>query len=329
MRLSIIIPVYNAQDYLSACIDSCLNQSNAEINKDYEIICVNDGSKDNSLKILRSYEKEYGIRVHDKQNSGVSDTRNVGLSLAKGDYIWFVDSDDCIHPDSFVIMDNVLGMGGVDGFVFEIIPVGQDFSVKSISTLKKQSIQTEEFSASFGNPVCVVTKREYLLKYNIRFKVGMLYGEDTLWAFWCLLYPHNYVYADVVLYYYRQNPNSAMHRKDITSRRKWLYSMIMMLEEYKHVLDKWSPEMLESKHQETKDRFDWSVQNVMFGALRMPREECQDIWRTLIERGYYPYKMQWNRLRGSIGIGDLKVNAFCLLFPYRWYYKLLVKLLTK
>lgn len=328
MRLSIIIPVYNAQDYLSACIDSCLNQSNAEINKDFEIICINDGSKDNSLVILKEYEKKYGIRVHDKQNSGVSDTRNIGLSLAKGDYIWFVDSDDCIHPDSFLMMDNVL-KAEIDGFVFEFMPVSQEFSIKSVSTLKKQSIQTDLYCASFKNPVCVVTKREYLLKHNIHFKVGMSYGEDTLWAFWCLLYPHNYVYADVVLYYYRQNPNSAMHRKDITSRRKWLSSMMMMLEEYKIVLDNWKPEMLESKYQETTDRFEWSVQNVMFGALRMPREECQDIWQILKDQEYYPYKIQWNRLIGSMGIGDFKVNAFCLLFPYSWYYKLLMKLMTK
>lgn len=328
MRLSIIIPVYNSQDYLSACIESCLNQSKAEINKDYEIICVNDGSKDNSLTILREYEKEYGIRVYDKRNSGVSDTRNLGLSLAKGDYIWFVDSDDCIHPESFAIMDNVL-KEGVDGFVFKLIPVSYDFTISSISTLLKQSINADVFSASFGNPVCVVTKREYLLKHSIHFKVGMSYGEDTLWAFWCLLYPHNYIYADVVLYYYRQNPNSAMHKKDITSRRKWLSSMIMMLEEYKKVLDNWKPEMLESKHRETKDRLDWSVQNVMFGALRMPKEECQDIWQILKDQEYYPYKIQWKRLRGSMGIGDFKVNAFCLLFPYSWYYKLLMKLMTK
>ena len=327
MKLSIIIPVYNAEKYVGMCLDSCLHEWGV-INVDYEIICVNDGSTDGTLAILREYEKKYGIRVHDKSNTGVSDTRNIGLSLAEGDYVWFVDSDDCIHPYSFAVIDKAL-QNDEDGFVFNYKSVAEDFTVDRLLPIDIETLRFTPFTTSFHNPVVVITKRTHLCNHNIKFKVGMPYGEDTLWAFWCLLYPHNYVTAEVDLYYYRQNPNSAMHQKNTAARAKWLKSMLIMLEEYKYVLDNWNSEMLESKHQETRDRLDWSVQNVMFGALRMSREECISIWDTLKQNKYYPYKIQLSRLTGSVGLGDLKTNAFCLLFPCRWYYKLLIKLMTK
>ena len=96
MKVSIIIPVYNVAKWLPECLDSVLNQD-WEVGKDYEVLCVNDGSTDNSPEILQSYESK-GITVVNKENSGVSSTRNLGIDLAKGEYIWMVDSDDFIAP---------------------------------------------------------------------------------------------------------------------------------------------------------------------------------------------------------------------------------------
>ena len=96
MFLSMIIPVYNTEKYLAECLDSCLAQDFPY--DDYEIICVNDGSKDGSLDILRSYEARYpNIIVIDQPNGGVSAARNAGLDAARGDYIWFIDADDFIQ----------------------------------------------------------------------------------------------------------------------------------------------------------------------------------------------------------------------------------------
>lgn len=94
--LSIIIPVYNSEEYLRECLDSCLNQDLAY--DDYEIICINDGSSDGSLSILKEYEKECSNLnvVSLERNRGVSVARNVGIEQAVGEYIWFVDSDDYI-----------------------------------------------------------------------------------------------------------------------------------------------------------------------------------------------------------------------------------------
>ncbi len=96
IKISVIIPVYNTSTYLSRCLDSILNQDFEA----YEVICVNDGSKDNSLDILREYEKKSSkIKVVDQTNSGVAKTRNTGLEHAKGNYLAFLDSDDFVREN--------------------------------------------------------------------------------------------------------------------------------------------------------------------------------------------------------------------------------------
>ena len=90
-KVSVIVPVYNSEVYLSMCIDSIINQTY----KNLEIILIDDGSTDNSLKICNDYEKKDNrIKVFHQENKGVSAARNLGLSLSQGEYITFVDSDD-------------------------------------------------------------------------------------------------------------------------------------------------------------------------------------------------------------------------------------------
>ena len=97
MKVSVIIPVYNVEKYLEECLDSVVNQTLKEI----EIICINDGSIDNSVKILEKYRDKYSnIKVINQKNLGVGRARNVGVKLAKGEYIFFLDSDDYIEVDA-------------------------------------------------------------------------------------------------------------------------------------------------------------------------------------------------------------------------------------
>ena len=90
-KISVIVPVYNVEEYLDKCLDSLVNQTL----KDIEIIVVNDGSPDNSQKIIDKYVKKYkNVKAYTKKNGGLSDARNYGLTKAKGEYIAFIDSDD-------------------------------------------------------------------------------------------------------------------------------------------------------------------------------------------------------------------------------------------
>ena len=95
--ISIIIPIYNVQDYLKKCLDSLYLQTRP----DYEIILVNDGSTDNSLSICKEYKEKYPDTILiDKHNGGLSDARNTGVAVATGRYIYFLDSDDWLAPNA-------------------------------------------------------------------------------------------------------------------------------------------------------------------------------------------------------------------------------------
>ena len=98
MKLSIIIPVYNVEKYVEKCLRSCAEQDLPS--DEYEIIVVNDGTKDSSLEIVERVAKDYSnIAIISQENAGLSAARNKGLSLAKGEYIWFIDSDDWIEKN--------------------------------------------------------------------------------------------------------------------------------------------------------------------------------------------------------------------------------------
>ncbi len=100
-KISVIIPVYNVEKYLRECLDSVVNQTL----KDIEIICVNDGSTDNSLEILKEYEKQDSrIKIIDKKNEGAGVARNHGLQIASGKYIYFMDSDDFLDNNALEIL---------------------------------------------------------------------------------------------------------------------------------------------------------------------------------------------------------------------------------
>lgn len=107
MLLSIIIPVYNLENYIGRCLESCIDQSCVETM--YEIICVDDGSKDNSAQIIKKYsEHNNRIKYIHKENGGVSSARNLGLTKASGEYVWFVDGDDWIRKDSIRAIGNIV-----------------------------------------------------------------------------------------------------------------------------------------------------------------------------------------------------------------------------
>ena len=102
-KVSIIVPVYNVEKYIEKCLKSLVNQTL----KDIEIIIVNDGTKDNSQRIVDKYTKKYDfVKSYIKENGGLSSARNYGLKYANGEYIAFVDSDDYVDKDMYEIMYN-------------------------------------------------------------------------------------------------------------------------------------------------------------------------------------------------------------------------------
>lgn len=170
--ISVIIPVYNAQDGIKRCVDSLLNQSF----KNFEIILLNDGSKDNSLNILKEYELKYSfVRVIDKQNEGVAVTRNKGILLAEGEYTMFMDNDDFVDSDYIETFYLAIHEKNLDLVIGGYKRVNQDNQI-----IFSQDIQQSEWSKYIiMAPWAKVYRTEFLKTNNLEFfDYGI--GEDII-----------------------------------------------------------------------------------------------------------------------------------------------------
>lgn len=120
MKLSIVIPMFNSELFIERCLDSILNQD--IVQKDFEIIIINDGSKDNSLDIAKSLSKNFkNITILDQENKGQSAARNTGVAQSKGKYIWFIDSDDYLANNVLKMLLDVIESNNLDVLRFRII----------------------------------------------------------------------------------------------------------------------------------------------------------------------------------------------------------------
>ena len=118
MKVSVIIPIYNVEEYLEECIDSILNQSLDNV----EILCINDGSTDNSLSILNKYsERNSNIKIINQENTGAGTARNRALKFAEGEYIYFLDGDDYLDKDTLLICYEEAKKNNLDIVTFDAI----------------------------------------------------------------------------------------------------------------------------------------------------------------------------------------------------------------
>ena len=177
-KISVIVPVYNVEKYLHRCIDSILTQTFT----DFELLLIDDGSKDNSGKICDEYaEKDKRIRVFHKENGGVSSARNLGLDNAGGEWICFADSDDWVKNNWLEIFSKSFNHGDliISGYyevknntiIREKGVFNQPSLLSTVSILEKKNI--------FGYLWCKCFKRSIINKYQIRFGLKYRIWEDV------------------------------------------------------------------------------------------------------------------------------------------------------
>ncbi len=207
MFLSIVIPIYNAQSYIDECLQSCLCQ---DIDKnDYQIICVDDGSTDNSLNILNDYQKAYSnIVVVSQNNSGVSVARNKGLSLAQGDYIWFVDSDDFIRPNCLGEL-KMLAQKSYDIIAFGRYEFDSKLNEEERNLLSDNKLKPNK--TYWGYAILKIYKRSIIEDNKILFHSEIKYGEDEVFNNDVFEYSNTTYTLECTNYLYRKNPSSAMN----------------------------------------------------------------------------------------------------------------------
>ena len=217
MKVSIIVPVYNVEKYLEKCLKSLVNQTL----KDIEIIIVNDGTKDNSQKIIDKYVKKYPklVKSYIKENGGQSSARNLGMKKAKGKYIGFVDSDDYIEKDMFEKLYNKAVENDYDVTICNLNMVYEDTKEKVpfFVGYKKDLLTQVDLKNYMVNIYPVVWNKIYkssLLKDNkFKFKEGVWF-EDVEFLFKIVPFINNVGYVNDCCYNYVQRAGSVTNTFD-------------------------------------------------------------------------------------------------------------------
>lgn len=221
MTFSIIIPIYNVERYLPKCLESLQQQTF----RDFEVICVNDGSKDSSAVIAEEWEIRFEnpyVVIH-QENQGLSAARNTGLQASHGEYVLFLDSDDWLEPNALkVLMDN---LHGEDMLCFNgrrFMEDKQQYEDADVIQLESDvpgwdyycchALESRRFAF-----VCVVLRcysREFLVKNNLRFKPGIFHEDNLFTPIACYCAQRVKVIPDV-LYDYRVRNSSIMTTRSL------------------------------------------------------------------------------------------------------------------
>lgn len=232
MTVSVIIPVYNAEKYLSQCIESVLDQTVS----DFELLLVDDGSTDSSGALCDRYAlSDARIRVFHRPNGGVSTARNLGLDEARGDYVVFVDADDWLNPDH---LEQLLRSGiGEDGIAFSNFyrerPDGRegrpapmpDFDVENNHENCMKAIAQLLRARCFGWSWNKMFSRRTIERYSLRFDPNIHYAEDEIFTARYCTYIRRIVCNSRPTYHYRYVATGLLHKpKDpLTILRNWQY----------------------------------------------------------------------------------------------------------
>lgn len=227
-KISIIIPVYNVESFLKRCVDSALKQSL----EDLEIILVDDGSPDNSPTICDQYaDEDHRVRVIHKENGGLASARNAGLKIAKGKYIFFLDSDDWLEPDGMEILYHKAEEYQVDFVRYRAfrtnwpgLPENAPCKVEAVRELKeglydRERIKEEVLPRLLGTPQITMGavvgawgslyNRAFLSKNHLAFYEEVKFSEDQIFSAKVVLAANSFYFIDTAgIYHYFYNSKS-------------------------------------------------------------------------------------------------------------------------
>lgn len=244
-KISVILPVYNVEQYIAKSIHSVLNQSYI----DFELIVVIDGSKDNSEVIAREFEKtDLRVKVYTKPNGGLSDARNYGLNMATGEFIYFLDSDDWIEPN--LLEDNIkmLEDKNLDFIVFGFYQDNVDSNEQLIENIPHIPENNEWINSEpiYFTPYMLnilgyawnkIYRKGYLDKHQIKFTIGVSLVEDILFNAKVYQYADRIVFNRQAYVHYIQRPVTTLTKQFHEQSFEWVKLKHEGLQEF---LNAWS-----------------------------------------------------------------------------------------
>ena len=242
--ISVIVPVFNVERYLSACLDSILSQSF----KNLEVIVINDGSTDFSLQIAETYaEKDDRVKVYSFDNEGLSEARNRGLSVATGEFITFVDADDLLFPDALKVLYKIMIKEASDIVEGRTIKGKTHVNPDKVTAIKKFNYNAKEaisdvlYQKRLLPSVCGKLFKRMIFK-DLFFEKGILY-EDLNIFYRIFERCTKIIWVDFPVYFYRINDESLTNKWKV--QRLDVLKVTENLEEY--IREKY-PDLLLSAH---------------------------------------------------------------------------------
>lgn len=232
-KVSLIVPVYNAEEFLPDCLNYIVSQTYSNL----EIILINDGSKDNSLKILNSFaEKDSRVKVFNNENHGVSYTRNFGVENCTGDYVAFVDSDDIIAENYIEVLVDLLEKNNADMSVCSYTCFTKEQPIFLNSDNNKiftKDLETAFYTVTMGGIAGKLYKKNIILDNKLKVDESIFVCEDLLFNIQYVAFCKSLAFNASKLYGYRQRENSAVHN---TASTKWF----TILKTHKYLFNNYS-----------------------------------------------------------------------------------------
>lgn len=318
-KVSIVVPVYNAEKYLRCCIDSIISQTFT----DWELLLIDDGSKDASGRICDEYAaKDSRIRVFHKKNSGVSSARNLGLDNVQGEWVTFVDSDDWIKP---LYLEHLLTFAQTADLIIAYATIFRGNDTEGVEEkYPERHITAENFSLLFEenamswhtSPWSKFYKRSLIETQRLRFVQDVHLGEDAIFLYSYMLQTKKIRVTNLTDYCYRSEvPGS------LTKRTNALQSELLGMQKIHVLVDR----MIDEKNLSVKAQkeLNWlkasyvhRVLNALY-AQKLSIKRRRDILRGLnidcYVRNIYP-----GSLKMRVLVGMLNFRFFCLYDMCRW-----------
>lgn len=299
IKLSIIIPMYNAEKYIADCLDSILK---SDLPKgEYEVIIVNDGSKDKGPKIAQDYvSKHENFRYLTQENQGQSVARNYGIKEAQGEYLWFVDSDDKVDSNIAEILNKIEELGKPELFSFFLQYVSEDGHILTKAfyfpgkynklTTGRQAI----ISGYMPSSACVFfIKKSLLDKYKLNFYPG-IYSEDSELTYRMMAHAETVYFSDFIPYIYIKHENSSITTNSVKNIIKRSNDSIVVAKSFKNLAEEF-----QSNDIDLYNVINNHSKNVVFGIVyslfrnrKMWKKEGVNkaVIAKLKEEGLYPLK---------------------------------------
>lgn len=315
--LSIVIPVYNAKEFLDFNFESLLDQDVPD--DSYEIICVDDGSKDGSGALLDQYAALHpNIKVIHQENAGHANARNAGMDIASGKYIWFVDADDCIDRKCVgFIVENMqahnIGVMSVHHTLFH-----NDSEVPTVAGSYTYAPKAKQNPSPCSG--IRIFDLELLRKNNIRWRPELGASDDLIFCFFAESYAENVVYIDSVNYYHRKWSGSVTGRKDLGTDKRFIESHIMIANIFKNELSNPRYTKKQKKNLHLRIRHCAQAVLIMLAMIGDP-EFTKETLQKLREQGLYPYALIWSNLPPHLSLKRTVLDWSIFLFPLKPYYR--------